>query len=74
MNEDTWDASREARHEFGSCAFLTPEEKIAMVRRAKELCESVTEEEWRELLRQHEQGLLVSVDEKWIDEICGDAS
>jgi len=70
IDDNKWDANREAKHGFGS-SVLTAEEKIALVRRAKERCESVTEEDWAELLRQHEQGLLVSGDEaeKIIDEI-----
>ena len=48
MSEDKWDADREARHNYGS-EDLTPEEKIAIVARAKKMCESVSEEEWRRI-------------------------
>jgi hypothetical protein len=51
---------------------LTPDEEAAILRKAKAEFDPIkSEAEFADLLRQHEQGLLVSGEEllKWIDEL-----
>jgi hypothetical protein len=71
MDEDKWDAAREAKHDF-SGSTLTPEEKVALLARLKAECDLAADEaEFRELLVQFDQGLLISGDEvfQWLEKV-----
>jgi hypothetical protein len=59
---NVWNEEREARHHFGTSP-LSPEEKVATVKRAIEFGGETTEEEWAEIIRQYEAGLLIDSSE-----------